>query len=56
VTTQAGCEAAITGMIEPEQQAPNFELPDQGGRAVKLSDFRDKSVVVYFYPKADTRL
>jgi thioredoxin-dependent peroxiredoxin len=41
-------------MIEPGQQAPDFELPDQDGRAVKLSDFKGTPVVVYFYPKADT--
>jgi peroxiredoxin Q/BCP len=41
-------------MIEQGDQAPDFELPDQDGRAVKLSDFRGQSVVVYFYPKADT--
>jgi thioredoxin-dependent peroxiredoxin len=41
-------------MIETGQQAPDFELPDQDGRAVKLSDFRGERVVVYFYPKADT--
>jgi thioredoxin-dependent peroxiredoxin len=41
-------------MIEAGQQAPDFELPDQDGRAVKLSDFRGERVVVYFYPKADT--
>jgi thioredoxin-dependent peroxiredoxin len=41
-------------MITQGQQAPNFELPDQDGRAVKLSDFRGQPVVVYFYPKADT--
>jgi peroxiredoxin Q/BCP len=41
-------------MIEPGEEAPNFELPDQDGRAVKLSDFRGEPVVVYFYPKADT--
>ncbi len=34
--------------------APDFELPDQDGRAVKLSDFRGQTVVLYFYPKADT--
>jgi peroxiredoxin Q/BCP len=34
--------------------APDFELPDQDGRAVKLSDFRGRPVVVYFYPKAST--
>ncbi len=41
-------------MIEQGQTAPNFELPDQDGRAVKLSDFRGQPVVVYFYPKAAT--
>jgi hypothetical protein len=33
---------------------PDFELPDQDGRAVKLSDLRGQNVVLYFYPKADT--
>jgi thioredoxin-dependent peroxiredoxin len=41
-------------MIEQGQKAPDFELPDQDGRAVKLSDFRGAPVVVYFYPKAAT--
>ena len=41
-------------MIEPGEQAPDFELPDQDGRAVKLSDYRGQKVVLYFYPKADT--
>jgi peroxiredoxin Q/BCP len=41
-------------VIEPGAQAPDFELPDQDGRAVKLSDLRGRPVVVYFYPKAAT--
>ena len=41
-------------MIEPGAQAPDFELPDQDGRPVKLSELRGNPVVVYFYPKADT--
>jgi peroxiredoxin Q/BCP len=41
-------------MPEPGDQAPDFELPDQDGRPVKLSNFRGQPVVVYFYPKADT--
>lgn len=36
------------------QEAPEFSLPDQDGNRVALSDFRDKWVVVYFYPKDDT--
>jgi thioredoxin-dependent peroxiredoxin len=41
-------------MIEQGDLAPDFELPDQDGQPVKLSDLRGKPVVVYFYPKADT--
>jgi peroxiredoxin Q/BCP len=41
-------------VIESGQPAPDFELADQDGRAVKLSDFRGQRVVLYFYPKADT--
>ena len=41
-------------MIEPGAQAPDFELPDQDVRPVKLSELRGNPVVVYFYPKADT--
>ena len=35
-------------------RAPAFTLTDQHGKKVKLSDFKGKPVVVYFYPKADT--
>jgi thioredoxin-dependent peroxiredoxin len=41
-------------VVEQGQTAPDFELPDQDGRAVKLSSFRGTPVVLYFYPKADT--
>jgi peroxiredoxin Q/BCP len=41
-------------MIEPGGWAPDFELPDQNGRPVRLEDFRGQRVVLYFYPKADT--
>ncbi|HST32304.1 MAG TPA: thioredoxin-dependent thiol peroxidase [Solirubrobacteraceae bacterium] len=41
-------------MIEAGDAAPDFELPDQDGRPVRLKDFRGQRVVVYFYPKADT--
>ena len=35
-------------------QAPKFELADQNGEPVVLSDYRGEHVVLYFYPKADT--
>ncbi|WP_042662707.1 thioredoxin-dependent thiol peroxidase [Haloferax sp. ATB1] len=41
-------------MLEIGDDAPDFELPDQRGDLVSLSDFRGEHVVVYFYPRADT--
>jgi peroxiredoxin Q/BCP len=35
-------------------QAPDFQLKDQSGEDVKLSQLRGKNVVLYFYPKDDT--
>lgn len=35
-------------------KAPDFKLLDQSGDEVKLSDLRGETVVVYFYPRADT--
>jgi peroxiredoxin Q/BCP len=34
--------------------APAFSLQDQNGKTVRLSDFRGRKLLVYFYPKADT--
>ena len=41
-------------MVEVGKPAPDFELPDQDGETHKLADYAGKSVVLYFYPKADT--
>lgn len=41
-------------MIERGDTAPDFELPDQHGERVKLSGLRGRTVILYFYPKADT--
>jgi thioredoxin-dependent peroxiredoxin len=41
-------------MIKEGQPAPDFELPDQSGEPVRLSSFRGRRVVLYFYPKANT--
>ncbi|WP_405081659.1 thioredoxin-dependent thiol peroxidase [Paenibacillus chitinolyticus] len=37
--------------INTGRQAPDFELPANNGQQVKLSDFKGKKVVLYFYPK-----
>jgi peroxiredoxin Q/BCP len=41
-------------MIETGEKAPAFTLPDQDGTDVSLADFAGQTVVLYFYPKADT--
>ena len=38
-------------MLEIGIQAPDFELPDQDGVMHKLSDYKGKKVILYFYPK-----
>ena len=40
--------------LESNIPAPGFELCDETGAMRKLSDFRGKPVVLYFYPKDDT--
>jgi thioredoxin-dependent peroxiredoxin len=41
-------------MLAAGKKAATFTLPDQDGKPVKLSDFKGKAVVLYFYPKDDT--
>ena len=41
-------------MLETGETAPDFTLPDENGDDVTLSSLRGTTVVLYFYPKADT--
>ncbi|MFW6214338.1 MAG: thioredoxin-dependent thiol peroxidase [Alkalispirochaetaceae bacterium] len=41
-------------MLEVGDKAPDFTLPDQDGKEVRLADYAGKRVIVYFYPKDDT--
>ncbi len=41
-------------MLETGMRAPDFTLIDKDGKAVSLSDFLGRKVVVYFYPKDNT--
>ena len=36
------------------EKAPDFALPDEEGRTVRLSGLKGRRVVVFFYPKAST--
>jgi peroxiredoxin Q/BCP len=40
--------------LEVGDTAPAFSLPDADGKTVKLSDFKGRKVIVYFYPAAST--
>ena len=40
--------------LEVGDKAPAFSLPDADGKTVKLSDFKGRKVIVYFYPAAST--
>ncbi|MGK2955865.1 MAG: thioredoxin-dependent thiol peroxidase [Solirubrobacterales bacterium] len=41
-------------MLDAGSKAPEFTLKDQNGKTVHLSDFSGQTVVLYFYPKANT--
>jgi thioredoxin-dependent peroxiredoxin len=43
-------------MAKPKEgdKAPDFTAKDQNGNTVSLSDFKGKTVILYFYPKDDT--
>ena len=41
-------------MVEDGDGAPDFELPTDGGKMLKLSRLKGRPVVLYFYPKDDT--
>lgn len=41
-------------ILKPGDMAPDFELSSDRGEPIKLSDFRGQTVVLYFYPRADT--
>lgn len=40
--------------LQPGDLAPDFVLPDQNGIAHRLSEYRGRWVLLYFYPKDDT--
>ncbi len=43
-----------TPRLEVGDKAPSFSLPDADGKTVKLSDYKGRKVIVYFYPAAST--
>jgi len=41
-------------ILKENDLAPDFTLPDETGQQHSLSDYKGKTVVLYFYPKDDT--
>jgi peroxiredoxin Q/BCP len=41
-------------MLNIGDPAPDFSLPSHSGDEVSLKDFRGRTLVLYFFPKADT--
>ena len=41
-------------MLKAGQEAPSFEALAHTGETVKKSDFQEKYILLWFYPKADT--
>jgi peroxiredoxin Q/BCP len=41
-------------MLQVGETAPDFELPDQNGDPVMLSYLKGQTIILFFYPRADT--
>jgi len=41
-------------LMKINDKAPDIALPDQNGKPTSLKGFKGQTVVLYFYPKADT--
>jgi cytochrome oxidase Cu insertion factor (SCO1/SenC/PrrC family) len=60
--TKVTSQRAVRYNFSPEEEAamnindkaPGFTLLDENAKEVSLTDFRGKTVVLFFYPKADT--
>jgi peroxiredoxin Q/BCP len=53
-TKKVAATKAASSPLRAGRLAPDFELPDDTGAVRRLSEFRGKPVVLYFYPADDT--
>jgi peroxiredoxin Q/BCP len=49
-----GVGCASTSSMKPGDAVPNFSAPNQSEKVVQLSDFKGKSVLIFFYPKDES--
>ncbi len=52
---EPGFATPLQGQPEIGDMAPSFELTSDKGDQVRLSNFRGKRIILYFYPKAGTK-
>ena len=50
----ASSKQSVAGLLPAGKKAPDFTLPNEAGKKIKLSDLRGSKVVLYFYPKDHT--
>lgn len=41
-------------LLNPNDPAPDFTVPNQDGEPRSLSDFKGQRILLWWYPKADT--
>lgn len=41
-------------IMELNEKAPDFALPDEDGKTLSIKDYRGKPLVLFFFPKANT--
>lgn len=41
-------------MLRVGSKAPEFQISDQDGNTVNITDFKGKKVLLWFFPKAST--
>ena len=47
-------DKAQPGLLKVGDSAPDFTLKDQDNQTARLSDYKGKRVILWFYPRADT--
>ena len=53
-TVAAASDLALKSPMKINDKAPDFTLPDENGKDIALKDLRGKTVILFFYPRANT--
>lgn len=53
-TVATHSDLALESPMKINDKAPEFTLPDENGKEIALKDLRGKTVILFFYPRANT--